>query len=647
MKFLQSEQTTSTHQNPLQNLQIVKFSQSKQNHELVQTFLKSKFQEGPLSRPSTKIAVSPIISTASRLEFLTMARKKRSFGLKKAANAASDEQKQNQYDDPYKGYQSYEDDESDDDDDDRVGVKYEISNYDFYDGPGSSCGVRQIFAHGEDRKESALQKCHRKSYALFETFTKQEEKRSVFDRSLNLITFQEETRRFVCLTANEQNYESISKDLLHDVDASTFEAHEGNDTFRHSLFQIVPFFYWLFIHNAPENYEEPMCYPCNFRKVDSEQLSHVEDQLKLPGSSPEGTLLQDRSIDAFAYSVEEFDGVPQTPLESISNFATRKGGKKYSGTSALMVGQHAIALQQKACATLSAFLGFRREHGLTWSNGRFSWEKVFEKFNEFQGLGSDVGILNSLLEKLELPFRYSETSDVGICNKHFKSYFRSIVNIDMAPIEGGHRTWILNKKMIGHHLRTIVPCRVGVGNFTVSKQSSLGLKMGIMICPWTTGEVFSTHKLSLLSRNLHETRNRSFVNSWSMLLQHLFRECTKRLAEKQINYSQFLAMSFDEDEFVQLILTIKTAVLDVCFASELIWEEIETSNKTEAFAKIRQTILDTKTFKKAKIINYVSHSCAENHNQKLSELTSSLVSRRRRGLSSMEARRKASDSLPM
>ena len=164
-----------------------------------------------------------------------------------------------------------------------------------------------------------------------------------------------------------------------------------------------------------------MCYPCNFQKVDSEKLSHVEDQLKLPSSSPEGTLLQDCCIDAFAYSVEEFDGVPQTPLESISNFATRKGGKKYSGTSALMVGQHAIALQRKACATLSAFLGFRREHGLTWSNGRFSWEKVFEKFNEFQGLGSDVGILNSFLEKLELPFRYSEMSDVGICNKHFKS----------------------------------------------------------------------------------------------------------------------------------------------------------------------------------------------------------------------------------
>ena len=32
-----------------------------------------------------------------------------------------------------------------------------ISDYDFYNGRGSSCGIRQIFADGEDHKESVLQ----------------------------------------------------------------------------------------------------------------------------------------------------------------------------------------------------------------------------------------------------------------------------------------------------------------------------------------------------------------------------------------------------------------------------------------------------------------------------------------------------------
>ena len=245
-----------------------------------------------------------------------------------------------------------------------------------------------------------------------------------------------------------------------------------------------------------------------------------------------------------------------------------------------------------------------------WANGRFSWDKLFEKFNDFEGLGSSVGILHKFLEKIQLLFRYEEGSDVGLCNKHFKMYFRSIVNIDMAPIEGGHRTWILNKKMMGHSLKTVVPCSVGIGNYTIKRGCSLALKTGIIICPWKTGEKFSTQKLTLLSKDLHKTRNRSFSDAWSLILQRLYRECAKSVQKKQTTYSQFLAAAIDSKDFSELILEIKTKVLDVCLSSDLFLKEL-TEVSENAILKIRETILDSNTFKK-KTIRYVSHFLAQN-----------------------------------
>ena len=65
--------------------------------------------------------------------------------VEKAKKPASDVQKQNQYKDPYKGYQPYDDNESDDNEDNDYGDLYVRSNYDFYNCRGSSCGVQQIF----------------------------------------------------------------------------------------------------------------------------------------------------------------------------------------------------------------------------------------------------------------------------------------------------------------------------------------------------------------------------------------------------------------------------------------------------------------------------------------------------------------------
>ena len=413
--------------------------------------------------------------------------------------------------------------------------------------------------------------------------------------------------RYSILRTNETIYNVLSKDLLVENNKAPFNAVTDNGLTRQPAFHIIPFFYWLFIHNAPYDFEEPIGFPCNFRKVNSESLSSIEDQLKMPGRLKDGVLLQDRNIDVFVYSTEANFQDRTTSLESFATFAAHHDDGVYSGCTASVFGLRAVPLQREDCSILAAFLGFQKIDKVEWSNGLFSWNKIFERFSDFEGLGSSVEILNRFLAKIQVPFEYDINSDVGLCNKHFKNYFRSIVNIDMAPIEGGHRTWILCKKMIGHKLDAAVPCHQGIGKFGFTANCSLALKTPLVVCPWKKGQIFDSTNLAMFSKGLQENRDRLFSTSWILFLQDIYRLCLTKVADMQITYKELLRMNFDsETRFTELIKTIKSVVVEACINSPLIQSEL-TSCSEEAKQQIRQSLVHEKSPRSSKILKHVSN----------------------------------------
>jgi hypothetical protein len=76
----------------------------------------------------------------------------------------------------------------------------------------------------------------------------------------------------------------------------------------------------------------------------------------------------------------------------------------------------------------------------------------------------DVKDLNAVLNKIDYPYRYKETLAPVQAFTHFSSLLRCMTRIRFAVLEGGHRSFLLNRVYQGYIEKSTVPLQYGNNN---------------------------------------------------------------------------------------------------------------------------------------------------------------------------------------
>lgn len=99
------------------------------------------------------------------------------------------------------------------------------------------------------------------------------------------------------------------------------------------------------------------------------------------------------------------------------------------------------------------------------------------------GLGRTVAALNQFIDSTRIPIKYSTDCPPGKCYLHFRRLFQRITRIRMAPIDGGHRSWVCSRMMTGIPLIEPVPinCMIDVEH---DEQSTMCLVSSIETIPY-------------------------------------------------------------------------------------------------------------------------------------------------------------------
>jgi len=67
------------------------------------------------------------------------------------------------------------------------------------------------------------------------------------------------------------------------------------------------------------------------------------------------------------------------------------------------------------------------------------------KKEDVEGLGCTIQGLNNFILKTKFPFQYETDNNPGACYSHFRKVFQRVSQVRMIPVNGGHRSWAMNR----------------------------------------------------------------------------------------------------------------------------------------------------------------------------------------------------------
>ena len=206
------------------------------------------------------------------------------------------------------------------------------------------------------------------------------------------------------------------------------------------------FLIFLLSAMAPYSYRESMSLQGNHRWVEQTNLERqVTDEMILTHNAKEdkvNQVFQNKPLEIFPYETTQNNMKDPLPYRSIAKINTQLSLEEPLPPSA-MIEYHHMQAQKPSLSSVKSLaiaLGCDKNHKkITFSQGMVNWKTLFSKLTPNLAIGADVTLLNELCQLIHLPFRYKPEASPGLCNIHFRTFFRSITNIEIGALDGGHR----------------------------------------------------------------------------------------------------------------------------------------------------------------------------------------------------------------
>jgi hypothetical protein len=243
---------------------------------------------------------------------------------------------------------------------------------------------------------------------------------------------------------------------------------EGTDFLEQSNVLISPFAFWLLQDQDPMGYGEVISPKVNHRRTNQTVFAGTHEKTErtatqmLRGSSTaaDQQWLQNGVVVSMPYLLSSGKDAPD-PTAKVSSYSTTTF--HWRGDSGF---KHNVSIEVKGLAikrpdyavyqALSAFFGYHLDvpkQRIGAYEDRVDFTRLMARISNARV--NSVTALNDVLRSMEFPFRYNETltskrTSTVLAFQHFAAFFRFVTPLRLAQLEGGHRTFILNRVLQGY-----------------------------------------------------------------------------------------------------------------------------------------------------------------------------------------------------
>lgn len=237
--------------------------------------------------------------------------------------------------------------------------------------------------------------------------------------------------------------------------------------------QLSPFVFWILQENDIAGFGETLSPPVNHRMPNQTIFSaksgssNLTDTLLDPSTDSSHQKLQNGEIKSLPYVIKrakKVDGIQLADFQSNASFTWKDQNRTVHNAWIRAKGVSAGRPDWRYYKGLASFFG----HHLSLKQDDNSILKGYEdkvNFNTlFQLLSTatifNIDTLNAILKHMSMPFKYKEQGDSSenhntiLAFAHFSAFFRFITPLRLTQLEGGHRTFMINRVFRGVDIAT-------------------------------------------------------------------------------------------------------------------------------------------------------------------------------------------------
>jgi hypothetical protein len=352
---------------------------------------------------------------------------------------------------------------------------------------------------------------------------------------------------------------------------------------------ISPFAFWVLQEGDPMGYGEVLSPDVNHRKSDQTTFANLtrandryaSDALFDASKDCNEHVLQQGVIVAMPYALHDKKAQPDgesIKLVSLLSF-TWKGKKETHNRLITADGIVAKAVESIQYRALANFFGYHLSKGkdevkkmLSLSDPHFT--ALMARLLPDRKSICDVEDLNEVLNKMDYPYRYKDTLAPVQAFTHFASLLRCMTRIRFAVLEGGHRSFLLNRVYQGYNEKSTVPLQYGNNNTQkldpFPKTGTLAKHLDVRILHSNEKNGFITNKTITRAKKYSLEAQKAKMNVVQTLLDGAIRQAmTKFDPTTELKTGDYYKEVLDKKKEADRVKMAATLVIEELFQESM------------------------------------------------------------------------------